>query len=82
MARPQNCHRPLHPFSPFNPVCSYGDTDISICQDQIYYMTSRLQTILLHRIEGTHKEQQWEWWNGRFRAEVVSHSPNHKTTSY
>ena len=76
MARPQNQERPLHPFSPFNPVCSYGDTDITICQDKIYYMTTRLRTILLHRIEGSHTEQRWEWWNVRFRAEVVSMSHN------
>jgi hypothetical protein len=71
MARPQNCQRPLHPVSPFHPVCTYGDEDINVCQEQIYYMTRRLRTILLHRIRGPHSEQQWEWWNVRFGVEVV-----------
>ena len=77
MARPQNAQRLLHPFSPFNPVCVYGDVDISICQDQIYYMTGCLKTILLQHVDGPHMEQQWQWWNVHFRAEVVRQIMQH-----
>ncbi|KDR65065.1 hypothetical protein GALMADRAFT_149019 [Galerina marginata CBS 339.88] len=62
--------RPMHPFTPFNPICIFGDHEIDTVQTQIYYMTSRLREILLHRLDGPHQEQIWTWWNVRFGLEV------------
>ncbi|KIM35994.1 hypothetical protein M413DRAFT_32037 [Hebeloma cylindrosporum] len=70
MARPQNFQRPFHPFSPFNPVCMFGDEDIARCQNEVYYMTGRLRAILLARLDGSHTERHWGWWNIRFSQEV------------
>ena len=71
MARPPNFKRLFHPFSPFNPVCVFGDEEVTRCQDEIYYMTGRLRTILLDRLSGPHMEQKWEWWNTRCSIEIV-----------
>jgi hypothetical protein len=62
----------FHPFTPFHPSSVFQSPDIQLCQDRIYYLTSRFRAILLERKNYAGDDAGW---SAHMAFELVSVGP-------